>query len=72
MYGQHPSTVFGLPSVDVLDLLTHLVDKSLVVLDEQAAEPRYRMLETIRQYAREKLLDAGESERLRDQHLDYF
>ena len=44
---------------DILDLLNHLVDKSLVVLDEQAAEPRYRMLETIRQYAREKLLEAG-------------
>jgi non-specific serine/threonine protein kinase len=61
-----------LPTTDVLDLLTRLVDKSLVVLDEQVAAPRYRMLETVRQYAREKLLDANESERLRDRHLDYF
>ena len=58
--------------MEVLDLLTRLVDKSLVLLDELGAEPHYRMLETIRQYAREKLLDANESELLRDRHLDYF
>ena len=69
---QPRSAVFGLPSDDVLDLLSHLVDKSLVVLDEQAAEPCYRMLETIRQYAREKLLDAAEGQTLHDRHLDYF
>jgi predicted ATPase/class 3 adenylate cyclase len=57
---------------DILDLLTRLVDKSLVVLDEQAAETRYRMLETIRQYAGEKLLDANEREQLRGQHLRFF
>lgn len=59
-------------TTDVLDLLTHLVDKSLVALEENAAAPRYRMLETIRQYARERLLDAQESERLRDRHLSFF
>jgi diguanylate cyclase (GGDEF)-like protein len=53
-------------------LLANLVGKSLVVLDEQAAAPRYRMLETIRQYAREKLLEAQESEQLRDRHLNYY
>ncbi len=57
---------------DILDLLTRLVDKSLVALEEQAAETRYRMLETIRQYAGEKLLDATEREQLRDQHLRSF
>jgi tetratricopeptide (TPR) repeat protein len=57
---------------DILDLLTRLVDKSLVVLDEQAAETRYRMLDMIRQYAGEKLLDANECEQLRDQHLHVF
>ena len=79
--GGSPSTVLrsapevSLLQAEILDLLTHLVDKSLVVPDEQAEEPRYRMLETIRQYARERLLDAvgeQESERLRDQHLAYF
>ena len=53
---------------DVLDLLTRLVEKSLVILDGS----RYRMLETTHQYAREKLLESGESESLHDKHLAYF
>ena len=60
---------------DVLDLLTQLVNKSLVVViaeGSQSGETRYRMLETIRQYAREKLLEAGGSEVIRQQHLAYF
>ena len=60
-----------LPS-DVLELLTHLVDKSLVVAEERAGSARYRMLETIRQYAREKLLESSEGQGLHDRHLDYF
>jgi predicted ATPase/class 3 adenylate cyclase len=61
-------------SYDVLDLLTQLVNKSLVVVIEhsQSGETRYRMLETIRQYAREKLLEVGGGEAIRDQHLAYF
>jgi tetratricopeptide (TPR) repeat protein len=55
-------------SSDVLDLLIHLVDKSLVILDES----RYRMLETTRQYAREKLLDLDEGKMLRERHAAYF
>lgn len=54
---------------DILDLLTRLVDKSLVVLDEQASETRYRMLETNRDYARERLLESGEHVRVRTRHL---
>ena len=57
---------------DVLDALTHLVDKSLVILDDLAVEPRYRMLETIRQYSREKLVEANEAERIGDRHLTFF
>ena len=59
---------------DILDLLTQLVNKSLVVVVEhsRSGETRYRMLETIRQYAREKLLDAGGGEAIRDKHLEYF
>lgn len=57
---------------DVLDSLTHLVDKSLVTADEQDDGVRYRLLETIRQYARDKLLESGESAPLRDRHLDFF
>jgi predicted ATPase/class 3 adenylate cyclase/DNA-binding CsgD family transcriptional regulator len=57
---------------EVLDPLTHLVEKSLVVPDEQTTEPRYRLLETVRQYAREKLLDAGDGEATRSRHLAFF
>jgi predicted ATPase/class 3 adenylate cyclase len=76
-----PSIDTRLPSpvlrqADVLDLLLRLVDKSLVVVDEESngdsASWRYRLLETVRQYAREKLLDTSEGERVRDQHLAYF
>jgi predicted ATPase len=58
----------------VLDLLTRLVDKSLAVAEEEDGETRYHLLETIRQYAREKLLEAGlaETERVRDRHLNFF
>lgn len=57
---------------EVLDSLSHLVDKSLVAADEQDQDVRYRLLETIRQYARDKLLESGESAPLRDRHLNFF
>ena len=58
---------------EVLDLLTHLVNKSLIVAErQQGQETRYRMLETIRQYAREKSWAAGEGEMMRQRHLAYF
>jgi len=61
-------------SYGVLDLLTQLINKSLVIVIgySQSGETRYRFLETIRQYAREKFLDAGGSEIIRDKHLAYF
>jgi predicted ATPase/class 3 adenylate cyclase len=60
------------PDLDVLNLLTNLVNKSLVIVTEQASESRYAFLETIRQYARDKLMSAGESFETRDRHLDYY
>jgi len=62
----------GIRSEDVLNLLEHLINKSLVIAEEKGHESRYRMLETMRQYAHEKLVDAGESDALREGHLDYF
>jgi non-specific serine/threonine protein kinase len=62
----------GIDRGDVLDLLSRLVDKSLVVVDEHAAERRYRLLETIRQYGRDKLVQSGEAADLGHAHLDYF
>ena len=59
-------------SEDILDLLDQLISKSLVNTEELQAETRYRMLETIRQYANEKLVKSGESDRVRDQHLEYY
>ncbi len=59
-------------SFDVLESLTHLVEKSLVSTEESAAEIRYRRLETIRQYSYEKLLETDEVDALRDRHLDFF
>ena len=60
------------PDLDVLNLLSQLVNKSLVVMEDESGETRYGLLETIRQYAREKLQAAGELETARDRHLDYF
>ncbi len=57
---------------DMLDLLTHLVDKSLVAVEAETEAARYRLPETIRQYARDKLYEAGEAENIRDHHFDFF
>jgi len=56
----------------VLDLLTLLVDKSLVVPDDSGAKTRYRLLETVRQYALEKLGESGEADAVRTRHRDHY
>jgi predicted ATPase/DNA-binding CsgD family transcriptional regulator len=63
----------SLPEADILDLLTQLVDKSmLLVIRRRGQELRYRLLETVRQYASEKLSSAGQAGLINDRHLDYF
>ena len=63
----------GVAREQVLDLVSSLVRKSLVIADTlQRSEARYALLETIRQYAREKLAAAGERPPLRDRHLRCF
>ena len=57
--------------VDLVDGLTRLVDRSLLIVD-RGPTTRYRMLETIRQYAREKLIGAGEAATLADRHLAVY
>jgi predicted ATPase/class 3 adenylate cyclase len=57
---------------DILDLQTRLVDKSLVLVEDIGDQTRYRMLETIRQYGRDKLLASGEMPLVRRQHLNYY
>ncbi|CAG1772963.1 hypothetical protein BAC2_03326, partial [uncultured bacterium] len=56
----------------LLDLLTSLIDKSLVVVETRGNVTRYRLLETVRQYAREKLVEANESEIYAQRHCDWF
>ena len=57
---------------DVPELMARLVEKSLVVLDTQSEEPRYRLLETIREYGLEKLMAADELQSTRERHLRHF
>ena len=56
----------------VLDQLTLLVDKSLVVADDSGGRTRYRLLETVRQYALEKLGESGEADAVRARHRDHY
>lgn len=58
---------------DVLESLSRLVDKSLVNVDSDSdANRRYHFLETVRQYARERLFESGEAEAVRNRHFAYF
>ena len=56
----------------VLDQLSLLVDKSLVVADDSRNHTRYRLLETVRQYALEKLGESGEADAIRSGHRDHY
>jgi non-specific serine/threonine protein kinase len=63
----------GIEQEQVIDLMSQLVTKSLVVVGhESVAERRYHLLEMIRQYAHEKLTQCEEKEQIRTLHLDYF
>jgi predicted ATPase/class 3 adenylate cyclase len=57
---------------EVLDLLTSLVEKSLVVYEEGEGEAQYRLLETIRQYARDRLMETEGEAGARGRHCDWF
>ena len=59
------------PQQIVLDALIGLVDKSLVQVEERERASRYRLLETIRQFANQKLLDTEDAAMVRDRHLSY-
>ena len=62
----------GADDRNMLDLLTSLCDRSLVVVEQHDGRYRYRLLETVRQYAREKLAESGGSDAVRQRHRDYF
>jgi len=61
-----------LPAQRVLELLERLVRQSLVVLDQAGGHTRYRMLETLRQYATGRLADAGEAAAMDAAHAGFF
>jgi predicted ATPase/class 3 adenylate cyclase len=68
-------TVCGGDGIDpdtVFELLARLVARSLVVTEEHGPETRYRLLETIRQYGEERLDEAGDTDRWRARHADYY
>jgi tetratricopeptide (TPR) repeat protein len=62
----------GVDRTEVLDLLTSLVDKSLVLMAERDGEARYRFLETIRQYGGQKLETSGETRMIRRAHARFM
>ena len=62
--------IAGADTTNPVDSLLHLVDRSLVVYDP--ADGRYRLLETLRQYAADRLADAAETSATRDRHAAHY
>ena len=62
----------GIESSEILGLLTRLVEKSLVVAETLDGAARYSLLETVRQYAQEKLVEEGAADQLRRVHCDWY
>lgn len=57
---------------EVIDGLESLLQKSLLVVENGTDGPRYRLLETVRQYARDRLMESGEAGMMRERHLEHF
>ena len=62
----------GIEGSEILGLLTRLIEKSLVVADTHDGAARYSLLETVRQYAQEKLVEEGAADQLRRAHRDWY
>ena len=56
----------------VLDIVTRLVDKSLIHVDHDDGDARYRMLESVRQFLQARLVESGEADAVRERHFTYF
>jgi hypothetical protein len=69
---EHVLSGDGIAPIDVVDRLAALVRRSLVVADDEAEQTRYRLLETIRQYAQERLEESGLAEATRRCHAEYY
>lgn len=62
----------GVQRVTILSLLTHLVDTSLVVAETGGGAARYRLLETVRQYGRGRLMESGDAAEVQRRHYDWY
>jgi hypothetical protein len=62
----------SLESEAIANLLGRLIDKSLVLVEEHAGAARYRLMETVRQYAQAKLAASGEADEARGRHAAYY
>jgi predicted ATPase/DNA-binding CsgD family transcriptional regulator len=62
----------GIAAEDVVDLVVGLVEKSILIAEEHPGTVRYRMLETLRQYGRERLARSAEAERVARRHRDHY
>jgi len=70
---EHICKIEAAEKEDIMDLLTGLIEKSLVITNTlENGDYRYQLLETIRHYAKEKLLESGESDSVRESHYRYF
>jgi predicted ATPase/DNA-binding CsgD family transcriptional regulator len=69
---EHVCAGDGLDEFAVMDLLSQLVDRSLAQMEETGEDARYRLLETVRDYARYKLADSEDAAAMRDRHLAFF
>ena len=69
---EHVCVGTGVMVHDVLNLLSGLVDNSLVVFDPGDGEGRYRLLETVRQYSRDLLQESGEAGEVRRRHREWY
>ena len=70
---EHLVAGFETNSADVFDIMSHLIDKSLVFVTEQEGpDVRYRLLETVRQYAHQKLLADEDASRVSARHTDHY
>jgi len=66
---EHVCTGDGIEKSDIIGLLTSLADKNLIITEEHEGVTRYRMLETMRQYALDRLREAGEEAQWRNRHF---
>jgi predicted ATPase/DNA-binding CsgD family transcriptional regulator len=60
------------PEAELLEVVAGLVDKSILIGEDAGTTTRYRMLETLRDYGRQKLVDSGEYDALRRRHRDWY